>query len=495
MSQEGTGDDGVDKPRPLPRLTRRRALKAGASAAGVGAIGGLGLWYGSEPSVAATVDNTGAEDVVFDTSQNVVSVAEVELAPEVAVAFDGFSKGVTQAKIAVTVTINANESSSDYSLAQDTWNAPDGDSDDHVSVTISDTVDTDGSSDEVFSYDTDSGSNSVPVQTPDLTGQKSQSLSEGENFLVGWDDPSASDPAQPLPLQKAIEQSGELGSETGKEMFPQSVDAYHYGLSVVDLAYQITLIDDDGGSDSVAASDNGQDDLAHTFDVVVQNEGGSVTDGDADSNTNAQGEDGTSQFDGIAEDIAKFEQGSLHDSFVGNTGVFEVNTNNVVSGSYSLENTNSGAGDVIWSTSGLDDYPQQDQRFACYIYVESNGSGNMGWATQGSEGNLDGYFFDLHVNVNELRVRKYTDGSHSIVKSTSVSLAGDQWYDAEVLWYSDGTFEGRVYDIDQSTRERQSQLGSITYTDTDYTSGGIGFHDGSSGGFEWYDNYRILENL
>lgn len=287
-------DDSENRGKGVPFMSRRNALKLGGTLVGAGAVIGGGLWYGTQPSVAATVQSSGADNVVLGgSSSDVVSVTDVTIAPEVDVAFNGFSKGVDEADIKIVATVTGNQSDSNYSGSQDTWTLPD-DGDDTEQVTISDTVPTTGSK-ETYTYSTDSSTASVSVQTPDLTDQTSRSLGDSNenNILIGFDtvtDPS-NDADDPLPFDTAIEQSSNIASGVGHEMFPQDIDADHYGLTVVDLDYTITLKHSDGDSDSISSGSAGGK-LAHTFDVAVENLGGTVSDADVDSNTGGSGNDG-----------------------------------------------------------------------------------------------------------------------------------------------------------------------------------------------------------
>ena len=254
-------------------ISRRNALKGGATIAGAAAVGGLGMLYLSQPVVASEIDD-GADDVIFDDpDENVVSVTDVTIQPDIAVEFSNYSSGVDEMELEITVQVDAEQEDGEYSGDQDTWDAPTTSSD---SITVRGTVATDGSEQGMeLEFDDESTLGTFQVETTDFTDQTSSDI----------DDPPEADFEflDSISLQDILEQDGDI--DTGIEMFPQDIDADHYGLSVVDLNYEVTLRSDAGDDNSDSSPD-------HEFDVVVENEGGSVDDSVVDSNTDGDGEDG-----------------------------------------------------------------------------------------------------------------------------------------------------------------------------------------------------------
>ena len=201
--------------------------------------------------------------------------------------------------------------------------------------------------------------------------------------------------------------------------------------------------------------------------------------------------DGRILFDGVAipdSDIAQFEDGSLHPSFTGDTSAYEVNSDQSISGSHSLENTQTDQDEII-STSGLDQYPEVGQRISCYQYPRND---DLPLYTFGVQSLENWYGVGLNPSTDELIVTKDLFSSD---QRASVSISNDTWYDVEAEWTSSG-ITARVFDVDQSTGDRQgSALASVTFSDSSYSSGGIGFRDASTGGSSRYDDYRILESI
>lgn len=265
---EQTGDDGSATADDSNGLSRRGVLKAGTAAAGVAALGGVGMWYMSQPVVAAEVDNEGAENIVFGTEENVISVTDVTIQPEVDVAFSNFSSGVQTMELAIDVQVDAGQIDDEsYEGTADTdWGSPTPSSD---IITVTDTVTADGTTQ---SFSTPGGE--VDIDTPDLTGQTSSEIGADDNFsFVGSID-----------LAAVLEEDAGIG--TGLDMFPQDIDPDEYGLSVVDVDYAVTLTGQQGDS----GTDNTPD---HEFDVAVENVAGTTDDSTVDSNTDGSGVDGT----------------------------------------------------------------------------------------------------------------------------------------------------------------------------------------------------------
>lgn len=263
-------DDEENESRTL--ITRRRAVRGVSFAAGAGLVGGAGLWYSSQPVVADSGVEDGAENVEFGTDEDVISVTNVTIAPEIDVAFDNFSSGVDSAEIGITLQVEAEQEDDEtYEGTSDTWDAPSAGSSE--SVTFAATIPTDG---ETNTWDPEIGIGTFEIATPDFTETIRSSLEEDGHFEFN----------DPIPLQDVLEEDADIGAGEGIEMFPQDIDPDHYGLSVVDVDYSITLQSDVGEEDTDDSPD-------HAFDVAVENEAGTMEDSEVDSHTAGDGEDGT----------------------------------------------------------------------------------------------------------------------------------------------------------------------------------------------------------
>lgn len=156
-----------------------------------------------QPAVAASIEDSGADNVVFDTDENVISVTDVSIQPEVDFAFGNFSSGIDTMELEITVQVEA-EQEGEYEGSKDTWDAPvDGSSE---SITISDTVTADGTEE---TYEPGIGIGTFTVQTPDLTGTTDAELGDNDNFVF----------QDAISVQEVLEEDG--GIDTGIEMSPR----------------------------------------------------------------------------------------------------------------------------------------------------------------------------------------------------------------------------------------------------------------------------------
>lgn len=251
-------------------FSRRRALRSGALLAGAGAVSGASLWYTSQPVVAASVTESGANNVEFGTSENVISITAVDIQPELDVAFSNFSSGVTSADIEISVQVDPQVvDDTTYTGTADTaWGAP---NDPSTTITFSDSVATDGTSQLYSTAIGDFG-----IDAPDFTAQTSSTIGADPNFSF----------TETLPLDTMMEEDAAIDTGTGIDMFPQDIDPDYYGLSIVSVDYAVTLTGDKGDSSQDASP-------SHQFNVAVENESGTTDDSDVDSNTSGGGSDGT----------------------------------------------------------------------------------------------------------------------------------------------------------------------------------------------------------
>ena len=180
--------------------------------------------------------------------------------------------------------------------------------------------------------------------------------------------------------------------------------------------------------------------------------------------------------------IDDFESGNIN-NYGGDTGNFSVSSTNVISGSNSLEGVNIGSTNYIHSTSGLANYPSAGDKFSFKFKVD------------GSVDSISGIVFGVQNTVTNNYVVHYSmqagfGGFFSIRKNASTSSRGsilqrndfgtpnNNVHRVEINWGTNGLIDCDVFDDDSN-----NLLGSVSATDTDYTSGGIGwFTDDSSGG-------------
>ncbi len=106
--QTNTQADGTDtqteSTEPTTFFTRRHLMKGAAGAVGVGALGGLGLWYGTQPSLAAsTYDET---DGVVTVETNAGEVMDVRVAPVFTLDWTDFGGGADSFDFDITAEVD-----------------------------------------------------------------------------------------------------------------------------------------------------------------------------------------------------------------------------------------------------------------------------------------------------------------------------------------------------------------------------------------------------
>jgi len=179
------------------------------------------------------------------------------------------------------------------------------------------------------------------------------------------------------------------------------------------------------------------------------------------------------------------------DNFDGDVEDYDINDDSPVI--YTEQNNlslkQSDEGEVsIESTSGLNRYPERGEKFA-YYFQGTSGDPDAVFKF-GLQDSSNFYSVMLRLGSDSLRIRK--DGDNEDIESVSVSF--DTWYDIEVEWESNGDITVRLFDVDQSGN-RESEIGSVSTTDSEYESGGIGFESISDTGLARYDYVRVTDEL
>lgn len=167
--------------------------------------------------------------------------------------------------------------------------------------------------------------------------------------------------------------------------------------------------------------------------------------------------------------IDNFEDGDIAE-YGGDTTVATVQQSVVNNGSYALEITAS-ANAGISSTTGLDNYPVQDQPFKCDFRIGADGNGyRILFATQSETSLPDSYQVRFNADLDELNLRLRSGGAGTTLATTAVNWANylDNWLTAEVDWKSDGTISVTILD------STGSSIASVSATDTTFSSGGFG---------------------
>jgi hypothetical protein len=164
--------------------------------------------------------------------------------------------------------------------------------------------------------------------------------------------------------------------------------------------------------------------------------------------------------------IDYFADGDLSEYTAGGSGSATVQSSTTFSGDNALEIT---ADCGIVSTSGLDNYPKQGDRWRAWIYPINSGDKQQfmiacdGNFNSGSPYVPVGYAFALRVANNEINIVRWDSSGISGVASTSATLSTGQWYGIEGIYKTDNTLEMTLVDSDLNTI-----AGPITGTDSTY---------------------------
>jgi len=210
-----------------------------------------------------------------------------------------------------------------------------------------------------------------------------------------------------------------------------------------------------------------------TFDYVTLIDGGSGGGGGGGGGTT-----------GV---IDSFEDGSLSEySFDrGESGASIIQDSTLaVDGSYLLEL--SGTSTELISTTGLSAYPSGGDTFN-YRFRRSPGA--VAWnITYGVQDHDNRYYVQFDVPDTKFRLYKLLDGDSVRIDSTEVTPSADEWHRIEVDWQADGTHTVTLFD------NSDTQIAQVSGTDTEWSTGGIGFDAYLDSGESVSFDYVTMEN-
>jgi hypothetical protein len=181
-------------------------------------------------------------------------------------------------------------------------------------------------------------------------------------------------------------------------------------------------------------------------------------------------------------EIDRFEDGDLSE-YVSSSG-WSVQQTTVLEGSFTAKGTTTNTnGYTISSTSGLPRYPAQGYEHRVLINLsQASSSGQLGviiYAAQSETGGANarpnGYYLTLSPANNEIQVGTSLGGTDLGTVNVSEFNASTT-YDLRLEWTTSDSHTIRLLDLSRN------ELGSGTFTDSTYTSGGIGYSVNSVGG-------------
>lgn len=205
---------------------------------------------------------------------------------------------------------------------------------------------------------------------------------------------------------------------------------------------------------------------------------------DAAGNDGADGETATVTLSNIIDDFedTDFSEYGGTGSLTQNTTVTPINGSAVAEASANTTDYVS-----VGSTTGLPVYPSQGDTFRCYFRTTvASTSVRFGWATQSESEFSDGYEIRA-VENDEFRLFETTTGELDI--DTSMNFSVDTWYYVEVTWGTDGSITATLHQASDD-----AQIGSLSATDSTFTSGGISLTANATGDgtTTFYDYINIV---
>lgn len=192
-----------------------------------------------------------------------------------------------------------------------------------------------------------------------------------------------------------------------------------------------------------------------------------------------------------SNDLTNFSGNTSGMSILDTTTIGEVN-----SGPFRnlalMENNNGGdmRSSKVYSTSGLNSYPEAGDTFSWYQSEPSYSSDNGDFATLFAVQSADAtnhYGFSIDPGDRFQYVKDQT-----YVTTNNPTINAGDWYEIEVTWGTGGGITGRLFEVNQSDGSRISEISSIQETDSAYISGGIGAAKfGNTGGGYAMQEFKI----
>lgn len=168
--------------------------------------------------------------------------------------------------------------------------------------------------------------------------------------------------------------------------------------------------------------------------------------------------------------IETVEDGDISE-YAGDTGSLSASTSNAYSGTYSLSVDGGGSNTLAVNTttqySAGTDWSYRD-----YLPGPGTHISGLAFALQSTNGHASnsGYYATVSSQENEIEIWRLDSGSQTNLDTTAVSIPNGEHLKIEVSHQSDGTITVDVYD------QSGSFVGSSTTTDTNYSSGYIGWY-------------------
>jgi len=261
------------------------------------------------------------------------------------------------------------------------------------------------------------------------------------------------------------------GSEATPDGYAITIDDTTFTLGGGDL----TLPEGTAASE-VATPDSGVSDIVGPDGNVLFEDRPDIPDGTVDN------------FEAVDASLpGVYETGqTLADYYSGATGSWARTTSNVVQGAHALEKTSASIFDHIYSVpgDGLNEYPSEGDTIIWLAKTATSASTNEispGPIVAASSG-VDGYLYSWSIKNSDIRIWRLDGGSYTQLNTASASLSDDTWHwcEARVPSSSDGSLTYTVYQLNTTDLTRGAEVATISTTDTNYVSRGIGWSNSTN---------------
>lgn len=190
----------------------------------------------------------------------------------------------------------------------------------------------------------------------------------------------------------------------------------------------------------------------------------------------------------LLELFDNFEAGSLDSRWTGDTANASVQNSTVISDNWSLQLDSTDDARILDSDDNL---TKVGDTVSCEVQLPSTAIGQVLFGTQDASNT---YFVEID-QAGTLDLRKEVAGTESSLQSsTGLTIPAASKLRVEIDWQMNDkdtpTITATLYDASGST---ESEIDSVSKTDGEWDSGGVGFGSGGTNANKYFDNYTTIE--
>lgn len=183
--------------------------------------------------------------------------------------------------------------------------------------------------------------------------------------------------------------------------------------------------------------------------------------------------------------IDDFERDPLA-NYQGETSWFAQSSAHAAEGGASLELQSDGGAYVMYSTSGLEAYPEPGDTFQFQYLAGATGEPQqaVAWGVQGP-----GRYYAIEINNDppDPILRLLKDGDELATTGQGDRTPRQEWQRVEIEWANDGLMTCSIHNSNGAPAYQ------VSAQDRAYRGGGVGYRAGASGrSISWVDDYRIV---